>query len=58
MEKIIEVPDAIVITHKVYVFLENVITKINKSILGGLRAKIFNCLITDIKTAEYIVENA
>ncbi len=29
----------------------------HESILGGLRAKIFNCLITDIETAEYIVEH-
>jgi DNA-binding transcriptional regulator LsrR (DeoR family) len=29
----------------------------HESVLGGLRAKIFNNLITDIGTAEYIVEN-
>jgi DNA-binding transcriptional regulator LsrR (DeoR family) len=30
----------------------------HESILAGLRAKIFNCLITDIEAAEYIVDNA
>jgi len=28
------------------------------SVLGGLRAKVFNGLITDIETAEYVAENA